>query len=317
MESSALNLELSLLQKHVLRTLLYYDIFNYPLTGEEVFKFLGCNTIRQREVKHALDALHTQLIINEKNGFFYLGSDESRIARRIRGNAKAGNIMPLAYRISAFIGAFPFVKGVGISGSLSKHYMDEASDIDFFIITKPGRLWLTRTLLILFKKVCLLNSRKYFCINYLITTDNLEIPDRNVFTATELVTMIPVYGGDVFKSFYSANTWVHEYLPNYRFSDLGSVRKSRSRGLKWVFEKVFSHNSGTWLDKKCMALTTRVWRKKFSHMSRPEFDQALRSREDVSKHHPQNFQRSVLQKLEERINGFEKETGFSMEEVKI
>src|SRR4029453_8923510 len=96
------------------------------------------------------------------------------------------------------IASFPYVRCVCISGSLSKKYFDDTTDIDFFVITKPGRLWVCRTFLILFKKLFLLNSKKYFCINYFIDSDNLEIPDQNIFTATELTTLIPMHDYELY-----------------------------------------------------------------------------------------------------------------------
>ena len=45
------------LKVHVLKTLLYYDIFNYPLKSEEVFQFLGTNSITEDDVRTTLDAL--------------------------------------------------------------------------------------------------------------------------------------------------------------------------------------------------------------------------------------------------------------------
>ena len=91
---------------------------------------------------------------------------------------------------------------MGISGSLSKGYYDDDGDIDFFIITSPKRLWIARTFLILYKKIFLLNSRKYFCVNYFISSNALEIEEKNIFTATELTTLLPMFGNGSFHKFY-------------------------------------------------------------------------------------------------------------------
>ena len=67
----------------------------------------------------------------------------------------AKNIYQKALTVSRLISKFPYVEGVGISGSLSKGYYDDDGDIDFFIITSPKRLWIARTFLILYKKLFL------------------------------------------------------------------------------------------------------------------------------------------------------------------
>ncbi|MEZ5195381.1 MAG: hypothetical protein R2764_02960 [Bacteroidales bacterium] len=83
-----------------------------------------------------------------------------------------------AKRFSTFISNFPYVRGISLSGSLSKGYIGDDPDIDYFIITKENRLWLSCTMLIAFKKIFLFNSCKYFCVNYFIDTNNLEIEEK-------------------------------------------------------------------------------------------------------------------------------------------
>ena len=73
--------------------------------------------------------------------------------------------MPKAIKRAKFISKFPYIENVSISGALSKNYYNNDGDIDFFLITQPNRLWIARTLLIIYKKMFLLNSRKYFCVN--------------------------------------------------------------------------------------------------------------------------------------------------------
>ena len=69
----------------------------------------------------------------------------------------AKEIMPKALKTSNFIAKFPYIECVSLSGALSKgYYDDDDGDFDFFIITKPNRLWIARTLLILYKKIFLL-----------------------------------------------------------------------------------------------------------------------------------------------------------------
>ena len=67
----------------------------------------------------------------------------------------------------------PYVRGVFISGQLSRYIADQKSDIDYFIVTEPERLWIVRTLFVLFRRTFLLNNRKYFCTNYYVTTEKL------------------------------------------------------------------------------------------------------------------------------------------------
>src|SRR5687767_1675179 len=45
------------MKEHVINTLLYFDIFSYPLNAAEVFKFLRVNSCSQSDIKYCLDDL--------------------------------------------------------------------------------------------------------------------------------------------------------------------------------------------------------------------------------------------------------------------
>ena len=50
----------------------------------------------------------------------------------------AADIQKKATKRARFISRFPYVEGVGISGSLSKGYYDDDGDIDFLLLQKPS-----------------------------------------------------------------------------------------------------------------------------------------------------------------------------------
>ena len=92
-------------------------------------------------------------------------ADPSILNRRIQGEQKAEEALKIARKQANFIAKFPYVQSVCVSGSLSKNYFDKKSDIDFFIITTPNRLWICRSLLVAWKKIFLMNSfSNYFTI---------------------------------------------------------------------------------------------------------------------------------------------------------
>src|SRR5687768_7852879 len=177
----------------MLRIMAYFDIFSYPLTAAEIYNYCDHSNTSLKEVQMQLEDLANRNVISRRMHFYYLGNDETVVDKRLEANRLSEKYMRKARSYSKLMSAFPFVKGICISGSLSKGSADNKADIDYFILTDPGRLWISRTLLVLFKKLFLFNSRKYFCVNYFIDTDHLEIPDKNIFTATEIVFLIPTY----------------------------------------------------------------------------------------------------------------------------
>jgi predicted nucleotidyltransferase len=257
------------------------------------------------EIKETLKELIDDKIIFKLNSFYAITKKACRVERREKGNKKAKDILIKAKKVSKFISQFPFVEAVFLSGSLSKGYFGENDDIDYFIVTKPNRLWVARTLLIAYKKVFLLNSKKYFCVNYFMSTNALEIEEKNRFTATEFVTLIPMSGNGVYKNLQQKNPWVSDYFPNYNTNKLSNPIKKKF--LKRFSEYVLKGKFGDNLENKFMKITKNHQQKKFNKLNRKDFDIAFKGNKTTSKHHPDNHQKRVLNLLNERIIAFNKE----------
>jgi hypothetical protein len=307
MRSEILYSSLTQLQEYILRTLLYYDIFNYPLKSDEVFNFLGVNHVDKTRVEKELEILAKNSYVHYHNGFFSVNSDQSIVTRRLKGNEMADAMMETANRRAHFIGQFPFVLSVMASGSLSKHYMDEDSDLDFFIITKPGRLWIARTLLVLYKRIVLFNSHKNFCVNYFMDAEHLEIEEKNLFTATELVTVIPLYGTQYYEQLNMSNGWVGKFFPNRRLRELTSSLPA-GRGLfKKITEYILDSKMGDYFENTFMKATLRRWTKLYGRdYTSNDFKVAFKTTKTASKNHPKNHQKKVMQLYHEKIQQFGK-----------
>ncbi len=285
---------LNLSESAVIQCLLYFDTFTYPLTLDEIYKFCTLKFDSNYTLESTLDILLNKNLINQKGIYYFVNNDDSIIERRIKGNKMAQQVMPKAIKYGKFITQFPFVETVFISGSLSKNYFDENGDVDFFIITKSQRLWLCRSLLVGFKKVFLLNSRKYFCVNYFVGNDSLSIPDKNIFTATEIASLIPVNNFNGYANFIKHNQWIYKNLPNFDLNKKVNVPNLNESGIKKLSEKLLGSSLGDFADKQLFKLTLSIWQKKFKHFNKTDFDLNMRSRKNVSKHHPSGFQQKVL-----------------------
>src|SRR5690606_10721100 len=241
------------------------------------------------------------------NGFYCPREGEALVTRRKAGNRTAQRMAGLANRKGKLIGSFPFVRGVMASGSFSKGYMDKDSDLDFFIITAPGRLWIARMLIALYKRVFLFNSHKYFCCNYFIASDDLEIEEKNLFTATELATLIPLYGGSTYQQLMRENQWVKEFFPNFQPSDTQHVPRAGATIFKTLFERLLRGGFGDWLSGKCRQLTLQRWKRLYSRQyPAVDFSVAFKSTSSVSKNPPNHFQRRVLERYDEKLREFSK-----------
>lgn len=296
---------ISFLEKSIIKTLAYYDIFGYPLTLKEIFFYLDTNSVSKEQLHSEVDSLLIKNIIYKKNDYYLLNPEYNYISKRVEGNRRAEKKMKIANRFSKIISFFPFVRAVFLSGSISKGFMDEKADIDYFIITKKHRLWLARFLLVLFKKIFLLNSYKFFCINYFISEDNLEIEEKNIYTATELVTLIPTYGSNVYNDFYTANAWVKNYCPNYPKRDIINVSQSKMKLTQKFIEPFLNNKFGERLDNYFLRMFLSFDKKRYGELDKETFELAFKSRRNVSKHHPQYYQKRVLKALNHKIHRLE------------
>ena len=301
----ALHPSIGFLESSILRTLLYFDIFHHPLRAEEIRKYLRDDKVEEEQFTETLRSLQRRRLVTSGHDYYSVRPVEELAKRRKDGETRAAMGMKKARKYAAKMAAFPFVRGVCISGSLSKGTMTPEADIDYFIVTHPGRLWLARTLLVGFKKIFLLNSRKYFCVNYFISSDNLRIPDQNIFTATEAATLIPLYNRDLYETFLGSNEWIRAYYPHYSRNDGSWCIEDKNHKVKNRLESVFGGRLGRKLDSFCLHITLKYWKHKFSDLDSSDFEHRLRSRKNVSKHHPQGFQDKVLQAYEARIQNFE------------
>jgi len=243
------------------------------------------------------------LVANE-SGHFYLINGGSSIQERIKKLDRSVRYHRISRFISALICFHPFVKGVLVSGSLSKSAFSKKDDIDFFVITKPGRVWLCRIFLMLFKKIFLLNSKKYFCLNYFIDWETLEIPEKNIFTATEIAFLIPLRNPELCGKFFAANDWIHAFFPNLTI-DQADCRKVSSFFLKQFAERLFQGKSGDRLDSYFMELYRKRSVKKFGLTNQELFDINFRSEKNVSKYHPNGFQHIVMQHYKLKVSEFQ------------
>lgn len=295
------NFDIPVQQEAILKVICYYDFFNYPLTIEEIQKNISITCSPQNLLSDLNELRHIQLISKQDGHYFLPSHTSSIINERRKKEVLAEKTMKKALFFGRLIGAFPFVEGVCISGSLSKGVLEKDGDVDFFVITKSSRLWICRSFLILFKKTFLLNSHKYFCTNYFVDTANLSIPDENIFTATEVSCLLPIVNYGIYKEFISSNTWIKLHLPNVKLKENENCNPKNRHIVKRFSEFVLGGALGERIDNFFFKITLKRWKNKFPNFNEEDFNLNLRTRKNVSKHHPRGYQQRVLKAYEEKL----------------
>ncbi len=248
-------------QEAVLQTLAYFDIFQYPLTKEEIQTFSNAG-FPVLVTGALLEQMQEQDMIFYNLGFYSLHNNLLLSLRRRQGNEKAARLLKKAQAAGRFLYRFPFVRAVGISGSLSKNFADEKADIDFFVLCKKNRLWIARTLMHLFKKLTYLAGRQhYYCMNYYVDEQAMCINEENIYTAIELKTLLPVCGEAKMKEFFASNTWTDKWLPCCSFRQQKN-KDPHHLFLKKTAEWFLNNRFGNWLNDRLHLITARRWQRK-------------------------------------------------------
>jgi hypothetical protein len=279
-------------------------MFDYPLKKRELFVFLQ-HEADSHEFDNTIEFLLNESVIFRLHDLYSLHNNFSLVERRFKGNELAESMLKKAQAGAKLLSKFPYVKAVTISGSLSKNFADETTDIDYFIITEKNRMWVSRSFLHLFKKLTFLfNKQHLYCMNYFVDEAQLEIVEKNIFTATEIATLIPLYGSETIEKFYGANSWTQQLLPNH-YLRVSSAKQIKSNWIRFIIEKMLNNAVGNLLDTFLMKLTAKSWKAKAKKGKKNS--RGILMALDTSKHHAKpsaaNFQQKLLNHYENKLTG--------------
>ena len=227
------------LEKAVLLTVHYRDLFQHPLTDGELHKFLLLVPAEMDEVQAAVHKLQRTHLSRVGEYITWKGRECVIDERRARLRTSA-RVWPKARAYGGIMRQIPFLRMAGISGSLAvNHVSEDRDDIDVFCIAEPNRVWLAMLLLkILYAYSRRVGGMRYVCPNTCLASDRLEITTQNLYMAHQIVHVVPMWGEELYAKFLRRNRWVARFLPNAYAQQLSSPNAAVSRQSTAIF---FSH----------------------------------------------------------------------------
>lgn len=212
----------------IIRTLVYADIFKYALTEAQLWRFFIGPPTSFTRFRKALRYLLKSKKIQRRDNYYFLPKKTAYVnTRRVRRRV-AQQKMQLAQKVANWIGFFPGVNYVGVSGALAMENAPKEDDIDLFIISAPHSLWITRLWSVFV--VAILGLRRIprsqkvtntVCLNMFIDAAQLSLPtlEQDLYSAHEIVQLRSVINkGGTYEQFLAANNWVKNYLPHSYFA---------------------------------------------------------------------------------------------------
>lgn len=212
------------LQKAILRTLTYADIFDYPLKKREIWRFLIAD--KNYSSGMVFKNLVRALGIDQADNYYFLEGRKRLVGKRRRREKQSQAKLKIAFRVGRWLKLVPWIKMVAVTGALTMNNSEQNDDIDLLIVTVENRLWLTRLFSVFL--VELTANRRHphdrevkdkLCLNMFLDEAHLQIPkrERDLFTAHEVCQLKPLWDKDnLYQRFIQQNRWVQAFLPNWR-----------------------------------------------------------------------------------------------------
>lgn len=285
------------LERAILATLHYAHLFDYPLTLLELHRYLIGVHATVDEVHHCLSMSRylSQKLVS-RNGFYVLRDSEGLIEIREERWRNAQILWRYACAYAEKMAQLPYVRMIALSGALAMGN-ETQSDIDFFIVTEPGRLWIARAWILLLVRHGRLKGIE-LCPNYLISLEAMRLPARNLYSAHELAQLVPLFGLDIYWRLRWLNRWTETFLPNatglpqlFPYTSIPEKPRFAKQLAEWILNKEF----GNWLER---------WELKRKQNKFARFDVNGETRFDahVCKGHFGGYQQKTLQAFYDRLS---------------
>jgi len=216
------------LEKSILKIIAFFDIFAYPLTASEIYKWLykPQQVYSLSDVKSILASSHIlNKELSSEEGFYHIkGRDHIYLRRKQNNNLAERKFKKVVYlaKVYRFI---PFVRMVAVCNSLAYSNANEKSDIDLFVISRRGTIWLARFFTIFVVKILGMrpkddSKKDTFCLSFFIDEGFLDIEhsrmgNDDIYYPYWISSLMPVYDPDgLYEKFLEANAWYKNILPN-------------------------------------------------------------------------------------------------------
>lgn len=212
----------------LIKTIVFFDLFNYPLTTYELWRYLSISS-SYLKIHKFLDNLKKEGKISEKQGFYFLPNREELINYRQKRYHFANRKINKAKRVAKLFSYIPWLRFVALSNLIGRHNMRDGSDIDLFIICQPNRLWLTRffcagLMKVLNKRPTKGNKRDKICLSFYVDEDHLNLENLTLKEGDDyyfyywLAGFYSLYDkGSYHSHLINNNNWLKKYLPNSDF----------------------------------------------------------------------------------------------------
>ena len=220
-------------ERAIARSVIYASLFDYPLTLEQLHQTLLESSASAAEILAVYQSSETlPLVVEHRDGFFFPVGRRDLVSERRRREALSRAFLDRHRRLLIAFSVVPYTRMIALSGSIAHMNLDEAGDLDLFIITRGRHVWSVTVAVLVIAK--LLGRRDITCANFVIADSHLMLDQQDLFTANQTIHLKPLIGGDLLEPFVAANPFVVQHYPNFRPADAVAPVLVESRALTRV-----------------------------------------------------------------------------------
>ena len=208
-------------ERAVLQSVIYASLFDYPLTLAQLRESLVEVSADEASIAAwCRTSALLQATVEHRDHLYFPAGRGDLVETRARREALSRELLHRHRPLLQFVAHMPFVRMVALSGSLAHLNADHAADVDLFVITAAKRVWLVTVAVLLVAKV--LGWRRRLCLNYVISERQMAITPTDLFTANQIIHLLPLVGYGTYRRFLNANSFVARWYPNFNCRDQGS-----------------------------------------------------------------------------------------------
>lgn len=309
----------SRLRSSLLAALAFFDIFDYPLTLAEIRRFAYFSVGgRAPSLGECLESL-AGLPVGRKDGYWFLRGREATVEKRHERYRLADRKFRKARWLTAWIRRLPWIRLVAVCNSLAWSNAGPDSDIDLFIVCRPGAVWLTRFFtvgwLIVFglRPAGAVGGRDRFCLSFFLSEKDLDLarfalPGGDPYLAYWLAGIVPIYdAGGMTERLWAANEWIRRLLPGsgpHRYGRRRAVGTEPKAGSRKSKENDRNLSA---LSFHLSAFVERLQRRRFPPEIRAAMNRDTRVvvSDDVLKFHVNDRREEFRRRWREKLAAFE------------
>lgn len=264
MTSEVKNLENE--KETLFRLVSFFDMFDFPLTDFEVWKYAGVKC----ELDYVDELLKLMLVdkrLEFVNGFYFLPRREEIMKIRLQRYNYAERKFARVFMVSQIFKLIPWVKLVAVGNLIGAGNLRDGSDIDIFIVSQKNRLWLTRFFCTVLMKLARLrpkpgDEKDKICLSFYVSENNLNLEnlrlnDSDLYFVYWLACLTPIYdAGNTYEKIVANNLWLKNILPNWKAGKAGTRHEVKALNCG-VCKKLFDYVFG-WLEQIVMKWQIKV-----------------------------------------------------------